>query len=340
MKEYLVGVNYFCGWWRDQPNKWTVPAGHDWRVDYPGRVPLLGCYNDQETMDYELAAAAESGVDYFAMLWYAEAGKREEKPSWALNRCFDLYRNSPNRGRVKYYLEFCNHPPYEIDSEELWQRSVEYFIDNMEDENCLHIFGRPVMKIHGLQHFYNQCDQNPDIIKGKIEYIRQRAAARGLGDIIILSGVMAQGINHIERELTAFIDGTNTYMDFGPLPRREEDYPYEELERLAAEGRINHANTSPVPYVPYVPAGWNPKPWGSNAPLFDLPNQSQWECALQNVKRALDENENLGFVVDGKRQKAFTIYAWNEFGEGGILAPTTGDRYMKLETLKKIFGEN
>jgi hypothetical protein len=36
--------------------------------------------------------------------------------------------------------------------------------------------------------------------------------------------------------------------------------------------------------------------------------------------------------VKGGRQKAFLIYAWNEFGEGGYLAPTKGDadgKYLK-----------
>ena len=40
----------------------------------------------------------------------------------------------------------------------------------------------------------------------------------------------------------------------------------------------------------------------------------------------------------GGRQKAFTIYAWNEFGEGGIVAPTRGDGYMKLESIGTVFG--
>lgn len=337
MKEYLVGVNYFCGWWRDQPNKWTTPAGRDWRIDFPDRIPLLGSYNDQETLDYELEAAAEGGVDYFSMLWYAEAGKREEKPSWALNRCFELYDHSKNRGKVKFMLEFCNHPPYEIDSEKLWRESVEFFVDCMAHEHCLRIFGRPVMKLHGLEHFYRQCNRDSNLVGRKLAYIRERAAARGLGEIFLLAGVMAQGINPIERELAPFLDGINTYMDFPPLPACEKAYPYEELEAFAASGRLNHAKTSPLPYLPYLPAGWNPAPWGVQ-PLFELPTNEQWETALRNVKRALDENETLGFAAGGKRQKAFTIYAWNEFGEGGILAPTAGDRYRKLETLKKIFG--
>lgn len=35
---------------------------------------------------------------------------------------------------------------------------------------------------------------------------------------------------------------------------------------------------------------------------------------------------------------AFTIYAWNEFDEGGIVAPKQGDQYMKLEGIKTVFG--
>ena len=36
--------------------------------------------------------------------------------------------------------------------------------------------------------------------------------------------------------------------------------------------------------------------------------------------------------------RRFRIYAWNEFGEGGIVAPTKGDKYMKLEAIKEMFG--
>ena len=37
-------------------------------------------------------------------------------------------------------------------------------------------------------------------------------------------------------------------------------------------------------------------------------------------------------------QKSFMIYAWNEFGEGGIMAPTVGKREMKLEGIQSVFG--
>ena len=56
------------------------------------------------------------------------------------------------------------------------------------------------------------------------------------------------------------------------------------------------------------------------------------------MKEALSMNPSLGLPKqDGTQQKVFTIYAWNEFGEGGIVAPTKGRDYMMLECIKDVF---
>jgi hypothetical protein len=53
----------------------------------------------------------------------------------------------------------------------------------------------------------------------------------------------------------------------------------------------------------------------------------------------LEDSPGLGIPLpDGSCQKAFTIYCWNEFGEGGMVAPTRGDGYMKLECIREVFG--
>jgi len=77
MKPILTGVNYFAGWWKPLPNKWhrhdsslATEHGSDWRPDFPNRVPLLGEFNCQETMDLEMEAASDYGVDFFPILWY------------------------------------------------------------------------------------------------------------------------------------------------------------------------------------------------------------------------------------------------------------------------------
>ena len=94
-----------------------------------------------------------------------------------------------------------------------------------------------------------------------------------------------------------------------------------------------------IPTVPTIPAGWNPRPWQSDKrPCFAFPTREQWTDTLKQMKTDLKKGV-YGFPLpDGGVQPAFTIYAWNEFGEGGILAPTRGDRTMKLEVIRDVFG--
>ena len=117
--DVLVGVNYFAGWWEPTPNKWQGPDGVDWRAKYPDRVPLLGEYNLQATMDREIAAAADYGVDFFQILWYA--ADSEVRDTEHINVAVEQFMNSPHS------------PPHEVrggvlQSSPLWHlesRAVE-----------------------------------------------------------------------------------------------------------------------------------------------------------------------------------------------------------------------
>jgi hypothetical protein len=74
-------------------------------------------------------------------------------------------------------------------------------------------------------------------------------------------------------------------------------------------------------------------------PSFAFPTREEWTAALKKVKAALDKYPKLGIPVKGGRQKMLMIYAWNEFGEGGIMAPTKGEKYMQLEAVHEVFGK-
>jgi hypothetical protein len=40
-------------------------------------------------------------------------------------------------------------------------------------------------------------------------------------------------------------------------------------------------------------------------------------------------------MIDGRCD---LLCRWNEFAEGGILAPTLGDGFMKIKTVAKVLG--
>jgi hypothetical protein len=334
-REYLVGVNYFAGWWRDLPNKYHV-GGKDWRPAYPGRVAALGEYNEQRTMDREIVSAADHGVDFFQILWYPMDYEGPREPHQEhLNDAVNQFMVSPNAHKMRFLIEYCNHPPFTIDTGAKWETACRLWCRAMKHSSYLRIGGRPLFKIHTADSFFQQNNRDPSKVKAQLDVFRRIAREAGLQDPIIGAGGDTAG------PTAGLYDFFATYMDVPNLPVREQLYPYSTLLKRAEDTWTYHASMAGKPYVPYLPAGWDPRPWHDPRPSFEMPARSEWIAALQRVRTALDRYPLLGFP-DGKggRQKAFTIYAWNEYGEGGIVAPTKGEGLMKLEGIEEVFSRS
>jgi hypothetical protein len=334
--EYLVGVYYFSGWSRQPPDRWVV-GGRDWRKDWPARVPLLGEYNEQETMDREIAAAADHGVHFFQILWYPAGQTLKEWSANPLNAGLRQFRASTNRHRLRFTLEFVNHPPFDLRPEDEWKSACREWVAAMEDPAYLRVGGRPVFKIHGLHHFLNQNGGDVQRVAERLRILRDIAREAGLPDPLISGGVVPSEADRIAAAAGPY-DFLTTYMDMPGLPKVEKSYSYSLLLAHAEKAWKLYAEERPRPYVPYLPAGWDPRPWKDPRPSFDLPTREEWQSALRKVKEALDNNPNLSLRVSPtQRHKMLLIYAWNEFGEGGIVAPTQGGGIMKLDAIRKVF---
>jgi len=117
-------------------------------------------------------------------------------------------------------------------------------------------------------------------------------------------------------------------------------FPYADVLTYQAQARGNQTGDA-QPYLPNVIAGFDPRPWEEQGPSFAAPSREEWTAALTQARDLVADPANRVFgFPDGKGgvQPAMSVYAWNEFGEGGILAPTAGDGFMKLQVLKEVFG--
>lgn len=334
MSSVLVGVPYFAGWWEETPNKWMDPEGKDWRSRFPGRVPTFGEYNTQENMDQEIIVASGYGVDFFSILWYYNPPEGErEKHAALLNRGLEYFMASAQAPRMKFMIEFCNHPPFDVTTEEAWAACTAFWAQCMKHPSYLKVDGRPVFKVHGVQHFLQQHDNDLERCRRDLDILREAVRAEGLEEPLIGGGVgggESIGPNH---PAAVLFDFTCTYMDVPPLDKTEGDYPYETLAEHIEEGRMHHVKDA-VPYLPFVSAGWSPRPWGDPRPSFAPPADKYWVAALRKVKQDLNAHEEFGFPSI----KAFTIYAWNEYGEGGFIAPTGIWKSRRLQPIRSIFG--
>ena len=341
----LIGIEYFNGWWAHSGNEdihcfWET-NNRDWRSAYPERIPILGEYSCQETMDKEILAASAYGIDFFSILWYFMKGEDSEKICRMLNDGVDFFMNSPNSGKMKFMVELANHEPNSVISDADWNKCIDLFIKAMKHPSYLRIDGRAVLKIHSGDMFIKDCGSSVNRSKEILEHLRQSARAEGAGEVLIAIGnysAIPIDNNHIYSQIGE-IDATMQYNSLPDVVKSDSDYPYEELTEEAK--RIREIRKKDIlNWIPYFPAGWNPRPWNDPRASFSLPTRMRWRTGLQELKADLMRYSNFGFPKkDGTTQKAFTIYAWNEYGEGGIMAPTVGDKYMKLEEIKNVFSK-
>lgn len=330
----LVGVSYFAGWWEELPNKWHDAQGADWRARFPDRVPTLGDYNTQETMDKEIVAASDHGIDFFAILWYYQPeGVDREPHAGNLERGVLNFVNSPEAHRMKFMIEFCNHPPFLVDSESDWEACIARWLAWMKHPSYLRIDGRPVFKVHGFHHFMVQAGMSAEVAAHRLSRLRSAVRDAGLGELLLGCGVSGHEAVPAGHPAASLFDFTGTYMDLPQLEQREEDYAYDALLSHAQKAWEIHADDA-VPWMPYLPAGWSPRPWPDPRAYFALPDAEAWRTALESLRGGFRKHPTLGLAG----RPALTIYAWNEFGEGGFVAPTRGEGYMKLEAIRDVFG--
>ena len=121
-----------------------------------------------------------------------------------------------------------------------------------------------------------------------------------------------------------------------------EVYPWSQMDG-PTNGHWSEAHgRDVVPYVPNVMASVDSRPAMEKGCAYAFPTLAEWTATLSRTKALIEApGANLGFPsasAPGGVQPAITIYAWNEFQEGGIVCPTRGEDWLKLEAIKAVFG--
>lgn len=350
-KDILVGVNYFAGWWKELPNKWHGQGWKigqpDWRPDHPKRVPTLGEYNEQATMDREIIAASSHGVDFFAILWYFQKPDTEEsRNAPLLNRGLEQFIASPEAHRMNFFVEYCNSPRFSAENDEQWAQCIRVWVEAMKHPSYLRVDGRLVFKVHDVSGYLSVNNQDIDLCRKRLDTLREAVRAAGLGEMIIGVGISGKTPTLGKKWPSAAIfDFSGTYMSVPEVAERQSEHPYATLAQ-EARNTLQRRAGDPLPWMPHLAAGWNPRPWTyADAPphyqrFFTFPTREEFTAELRNLKESFAQHPTLGLPrKDGTTQKAFSIYAWNEFGEGGIVAPTKGSGAMMLEAIREVFEE-
>ena len=317
-----IGAYYFDGWAgrSDQAGKaeWAkhAPTHLTKRMldEFPDREPVWGWRDDSPAvMERQIDLAADAGLAFFAFCWYWHESEKDirEDPKHA---GLELFLKARNNRRMKFCLLVANHAGFEIRGTEAWKKAAALWMPYLKHPQHLTAGGRPLVIVFS--------PGGGD--KAGFEHLQ--AAAREAG----LPGVAIAACGNGPREM-----GYTHRTHYNLVPGWEKGLEEHKFQEIADAHKRAWKGSREQPYIPCLVAGWDRRPWeaagglGMKTACWYYPDRSPEQFAA-HVRDAIDWMDK--HPDETTAERLAVIYAWNEFGEGGYLAPTKGDpegKYLK-----------
>jgi hypothetical protein len=311
-----VGAYYFDGWagssqrWKDDP-AWAAlrPPTHLTKrmlEEFADREPIWGWRDDKlEVMERQIDLAADNGIAFFAFCWYwnKDAEKLDRQ---SMHTSLDLYLKAKNNRRVKFCLLVANHEGFLFQGAGEWAKAADRWVTYFKHPQHVTVDGKPLVIIFNAG--------NGD--KEGLAQVQAAARKAGLGGVAIAGcggGATELGFTH------------RTHYNIVPgYAAKSEARKYAEL--VQAHQRAWRGSPA-QPYMPTLSVGWDKRPWEGERGLGQVagwyfPDRTveQFAAALESAVAWMDQHPD-----QTTAERIMLLYAWNEFGEGGYLAPTKGD---------------
>jgi hypothetical protein len=355
-RSYQVAAYYFPNYHYEPRNKDSLGEGWtEWdqvkvaRPRFPGhrqpKVPIWG-YEDESdpaVMARKIDAAADHGITTFLFDWYWGP----DGPS--LYRALEQgYLRAPNHDRLTFALMWANHS--EIDRP-TFDAAISYAIEDYFGHPAYWtIEGRPYFSLFELTTLAKGLG-GVDATAEALLALRRRVQEATGRDLHLNAVIWRPGDRPGEppldeqRELlrrcqfdslTSYVWAQH-YLHWPQFPTT----PYQVLADAAPDIWETIVRDYALPYHPNVTVGWDPSPrtdqdaaftegpYPATAVMVDNTPEA-FELALRAARAFLDGPHAVQPVV--------TLYAWNEWAEGGFLEPESDYGMAYLEAVRRVFG--
>lgn len=323
MHTLMMGVSEFCGFETPRSEFGFVPgtqcpAQFPWdNIVTEDRVPALGEYNeaDPEIEPQRAVMMQQAGLDYtIKQVEWGHALTKTRKREPLLNAHCAI--NHPLSSPVKFAISLWDVMSTGKDRENYWTEAAmtrdevlaswREYAATVRDQfttraNYLTVDGRPVLfhgGVHGLA-FYARFNISPREITNVIREEIPNA-------YLVATATAPEFYPHIKE---AGFDGFTEYLIYGDSWTQVEAR-YKEWW----EWHLGIAKQYGLDY--WVPAtvGYDSTAWKSPVASIFLPTPAQFTQHLRDAREFANRNFRWtrGFII---------TYAWNEFGEGGIIEP-------------------
>lgn len=323
-----VGAYYFDGWagksdrWKDDPawNRLNPPTHLTKRMleEFADREPIWGWRDDSlAVMERQIDLAADHGITFFAFCWYwnKDPQKILQDPK---HTGLQLFLKAKNNHRLKFCLLVANHAGYLVQGADEWQQAAEGWLPYLKHPQHVTVAGKPLVIL------FNPRNADPDGF-ARIQTVARKSGLPGVTIAGCGGGEAKQGFTHRTHY--------NIVPGYAGEPRAHKFAQLVQAHQRAWSGSRTQ------PYLPALTVGWDKRPWEGTRGLGQKPGSYFPDRTPEQVAAALDSAITWmdRHPEQTTAERLMLLYAWNEFGEGGYLAPTKGDpKGSYLKAVKQV----
>lgn len=329
-----AGAYYFDGW-TGKTDDLHLPERL--RTEFAARQPVWGWRDDSiEIVQRQIDLAADHALSFFAFDWYWPEGSEKKSP---LNTGLELYLRANNRARLEFCILVANAGGFRIFPAD-WPTVCDAWVKHFREPTYLKVDGTPLLIIFSHRELRDSLGGS-DAVRKAFDDLRERCKSVGLAGVTIAACCLPgphKGWVDLNLLVEEGYDCFTGYAHYGHF-RRGEEMKQSFADLIAGHEDIwsRFAAANIRPYIPVVTTGWDPRPWqrasdaASTRPYWlHYPDRTPDDVRrfVDSAVRFLDAHPK-----QTTRERILLLYAWNEYGEGGHLAPTRGDKGAYLHAV-------
>ncbi|HLA54225.1 MAG TPA: glycoside hydrolase family 99-like domain-containing protein, partial [Flavitalea sp.] len=319
-----VGAYYFSGW-NGKSRIHLTPSLID---SFSERRPIWGWTSTLATMKTEIDLAADNGLTFFNFCWYRPE-KNQPDTNYLLNESLGFYLRAPNKKRLKFCLMVANHAGYAVGPAE-WQQVTNQWLKLFKDSSYMKVDDKPLISFFSLYWLLKKFGSEQAIATAFNEF-RARARAQGLKGVTIAVCVNPD-VWSVATARKVGIDVLTGYNYPNSGFKKNNENPSIDSLVIGSVYTWNNFRKFNYRYMPTVTLNWDPRPWAaygkgySNSKRYLDYSRASVAASVKNAIKWLDNNPDRTV-----KERIIFLYAWNEYGEGAWLTPSTvKDRKLLL----------
>jgi len=310
-------------------------------ADQP-RKPLIGYYDDtnQAAVDWMIKMGLEHGVSLYVYDWYWYNGQKFLHESLE-NTFLKSKYISEYPDKLKFAVMFTDFYPFEYtyaDAKTDLLNMMDYMIKNYFTRlQYFKIDNKPVLFIYdqGLLSRNLGTKQAADLFS----QWKQMVKNAGYSDLLLISEAASLTPVHGCGDASLGINGNTYYAWITPSQTDSSGLKYDTYDNFIQTYKNEWNALSACPgvsyYFPTISPGWDNTPVdgnGVNGSLFTYSTPDKYKIMAQAAKDFVDQkNYNPKIIINE---------AWDEWGEGAVLAPTVKWDFGYLDALANVYGQN